>query len=91
MKGSEKKILRSKSHHLKPVINIGKNGITEAQIKKIDDTIKVKELIKIKILKNAPLDSREKLLNAVNELGCELIQEKGKIFTIFREKPTDEN
>ena len=53
MESKERQKLKAKSHHLKPVINIGKNGVTREQIKKIDDTIRVKELIKIKILNNA--------------------------------------
>ncbi len=91
MEAKEKKKLKALSHHLKPVINIGKYGITEAQVKKIDETVEVKELIKIKILNNAPQNSRDELINILDKINCKIIQEKGKIITIYRKKSSDEN
>ncbi len=91
MENKEKKILKAISHNLKPVINIGKKGITQAQIKKIDETVDVKELIKIKILSNAPQNAREDLITNLNGMNCEIVQEKGKIITIYRKKIPNED
>lgn len=40
--------LKAKAHHLKPIILIGKNGITESVIQEIDGALYAHELIKIK-------------------------------------------
>ena len=39
---------------MKPVINIGKNGVTDSIIDEVRDQMKGKSEIKIRILKNAP-------------------------------------
>lgn len=51
--------LRKKSRELKPIINIGKNGLTEGLLQEIERTLKKKKLIKIKINRSA-LDAKEK-------------------------------
>lgn len=44
--------LKQESQTLKPLINIGKNGLTENAILHINKVLKDKKLIKIKILEN---------------------------------------
>lgn len=51
--------LRKKARTLKPIINIGKNGLTEGLLQEIDRMLKKKKLIKIKINRSA-LDAKEK-------------------------------
>ena len=50
LKGSQRKKLRSFGHHLDPVVMIGKNGLTDAVIQKIDEALESHELIKIKFV-----------------------------------------
>ena len=44
--------LRSLAHHLKPIVNIGKLGITEGSISSIDEALDSHELIKVKFIQN---------------------------------------
>ena len=48
--GKQKKFLRSEAHSLKPIFQIGKDGVGEKQINSINDALKAKELIKVKLL-----------------------------------------
>jgi RNA-binding protein len=48
MKGFEKKYLRGLAHDLKPVVLIGKEGITDGIVRAIDEGLSQHELIKIK-------------------------------------------
>jgi RNA-binding protein len=48
LKGFQKKYLRGLAHGLKPVVQIGREGVTEAVIRAIDDGLFRHELIKIK-------------------------------------------
>lgn len=48
LKGSQRKYLRSQAHHLKPLVMIGRNGITEQLLGSVDLALKDHELIKIK-------------------------------------------
>ena len=45
----EKKILRKKGCSLKPVVMVGKNGLTDAVLAEIDVSLTSHELIKIRI------------------------------------------
>ncbi len=48
LKGSQKKYLKGLAHSLKPVVQIGKEGMTEGVIRAVDDSLLRHELIKIK-------------------------------------------
>jgi RNA-binding protein len=48
MKGSARKYLRSQAHHLKPVVIVGKNGVSAQLIGSVDLALKDHELIKVK-------------------------------------------
>jgi len=47
LKGADRRFLRSKAHHLKPVVQIGQQGLTEAVLSIIDQNLTAHELIKI--------------------------------------------
>jgi RNA-binding protein len=51
--------LKLRARDLKPVMSIGKNGITEGAIKQLDIDLETKQLIKVKLLKTF-LDSHDK-------------------------------
>ncbi|MCI7238353.1 MAG: ribosome assembly RNA-binding protein YhbY [Anaerococcus sp.] len=82
--GKQRAALKQEAHDFKPVINIGKNSITDELIKAIDEALEARELIKIKILSNN-LDDQEEIVNDVIErLDAEFISHLGSIFTIYR-------
>ncbi len=76
--------LRSKAHHLKPVIWIGQSGITESIIAEIETALDHHELIKIKlrvgdkVLKNKTIEDICLASHALN------IQSIGNIVSIYR-------
>lgn len=50
----QRQYLKSAAHHLKPVIQIGKGGITPALIAELDAALTAQELVKIKVNNNSP-------------------------------------
>lgn len=50
LKGNQCRYLKSKAHHLDPIVMIGKNGLTDAVLDKIDKSLNDHELIKIRFL-----------------------------------------
>ena len=63
--------LKKISHGYKPLVNIGKGGISENTLKQIDDTLNKREVMKIKILNNN-LDDRDMLIDEIlTKLDCE--------------------
>ena len=50
LKGYQKKYLRSKAHALRPVVVVGKNGLTSQVLEKVEASLTEHELIKIRFL-----------------------------------------
>ena len=48
LSSTQRSYLRSQSHHLEPVVLIGKNGITDVTIETVNKALNARELIKIK-------------------------------------------
>ena len=80
----QRKFLKSKAHHLKPVVIIGKIEINECIIKAIDESLKAHELIKIKF--NQHKDLKVQIINTINKRSnSESIGLIGNIAIIFRQ------
>ncbi|MES2505018.1 MAG: YhbY family RNA-binding protein [Myxococcota bacterium] len=77
--------LKAQAHHLKPIVSVGKNGITENLLKEIDAALNTHELIKIKFLESA-LELMENL-TFVQDLKAELVNTQGHIVTLHRKNP----
>ena len=59
LSGKQKSYLRSEAHHLQPIFQIGKGGLTEPIIKQIEEALEARELIKVSILQNCEEDKNE--------------------------------
>jgi len=44
--------LKSLAHSLKPILQVGKEGITEASIGSLEDALNTRELLKVKVLES---------------------------------------
>lgn len=81
----EKQNLKSRAHHLKPVIRIGNNGVSENVIAETNNALNTHELIKVHI-EHDEREVRQEAAELLSEkTGAELVQKIGKIFVLFRE------
>jgi RNA-binding protein len=82
---TEKKKLKSAAHHLKPVVQIGKKGLTVSLITAVDNALESHELIKIKFLEYK--DDKDKLSIQISDnTSSEIICIIGNIVILYREK-----
>ena len=86
MTSKERAALRAKANPLEPIIQIGKEGISDNLITQIDNTLDARELIKIRVhLESAPETPKELAQKLAVALEAEIIQVIGGIIVIFRE------
>jgi RNA-binding protein len=85
-----KKALKAKAHHLKPVILIGNNALTDAVNKEIDRALHDHELIKIRIATEDRNEKKEIVTQLCAANHAELINIIGKIAIVYR-KNDDNN
>ncbi|HBB77370.1 MAG TPA: ribosome assembly RNA-binding protein YhbY, partial [Pseudomonas sp.] len=83
----QKKHYKSIGHHLKPVLIVSENGLTEGVQAELDRALNDHELIKVQ-LRIAERDDRHALIEELCQLGrCELVQAIGKMALIYRKNP----
>jgi RNA-binding protein len=79
--------LRSKAHHLDPMLRVGLGGVTDALVQALDDALRTHELVKIGLTKGAEGDVREIAHDLAARLGAEMVQVIGRTGTMYRENP----
>ncbi len=83
---SERLALKGRAHQLKPTVMIGNAGLTESVLKEIELTLRLHELIKIRVMAERP--EREAMLAEIcTKLNAEPVQHIGKILVIFKPNP----
>ncbi|WP_100065080.1 ribosome assembly RNA-binding protein YhbY [Miniphocaeibacter massiliensis] len=77
--------LKGLAHDMEPLLLIGKGGISENTLKQLDDLLKKRELIKVKILNNNLDDKNEIVETILDNLNAEFVQIIGSKFVVYRE------
>lgn len=90
MTSKERAAWRAKANSLEPIIQIGKEGITDNLITQIDDTLDVRELIKIRVhLETAPESPKQFAPKLAEALQAEVIQVIGGVIVLYRKADPD--
>lgn len=89
MTGKQKRHLKGLAHSLKPLVNIGKQGISEEFSKQIDKCLLDHELIKVKILESCPLDKKTCAQQLSEASLAEVVQLIGKTIILYRPHPEE--
>ena len=80
--------LRSIAHSLKPVVQIGKNGLDDDVVANIDEAFRTRELLKVKVLETAPDSARDIGAALAERLAdTRLVQVIGRTIVLFRPHP----
>ena len=81
--------LRSMAAMQEPVLQIGKDGISDNTVKQCWDVLEARELIKITVLRNAPYTAREACEELCELTHAEPVQVIGNRFVIYRHARKD--
>ncbi len=84
MKSSVRNFLRAEASKLQPVVTVGKAGINDAVIKEISEVLELRELVKINVLNNATLSSKDIIQELAKLLRAEPIQAIGNKVILYR-------
>lgn len=66
------------------ILQVGKGGISDNVIKQVDDALRVRELIKIRVLENSAYTSKEASQMIAEATGSEIVQVIGSKIVLFR-------
>ncbi len=84
MTTKERAEFRSKAMVLKPIFQIGKNGINTNQVQAIDDSLEALELLKVNVLETAEEDVHNIAKKLAEKTNSTLIQVVGNKITLYR-------
>lgn len=87
MKGRERAELRAEAHHLSPAVHVGKDGLSAALITSLDDTLRTRELVKVKLGRTAEIKARDAAAALALATKSEVVQVIGRTATFYRENP----
>jgi len=79
------KAFRGIGHHLKPIVTISENGITEGVQLELERALNDHELIKVKVSCGDREQKQQLIQELVNSCNCELVQTIGKIALVYRQ------
>jgi RNA-binding protein len=85
---SARAALRSRANGLKATVQVGKEGVTDAVARTLEQAFVSVDLLKVKVLEMAPLSAREAApLLAERIDGAFVVQTMGRVVTLYRELP----
>lgn len=84
------KQLKAMAHHLNPLIQVGKNDLTDAAVRQADETIEKRELVKCQVMDGSGLTAKEAGEELAGRLHAELVQVIGNRFVLYRASRRDD-
>lgn len=85
--GKQKRHLRALGSELEPVVQIGKNSITDTVIQGAADALAARELIKVQVLQNCPDEPKDVVAELAAALGAAMVQVIGRKGLLYKENP----
>ena len=81
--------LRSMANSLETILQIGKGGISENTVKQVEDALKARELIKIRVPGNSIYSAKEAANEIAQATGCDVVQVVGTRITLYKQNPEE--
>ena len=85
MKGRERAELRAEAHHLSPTVHVGQHGLTPSVIGSLDDALRTRELVKVKLGNKDDAKPQEVANSLALATNAAVVQVIGRTATLFRE------
>lgn len=91
LKGKQKRYLRSQAHGMRPLFQVGKEGLTSNWLKQVEDAIEKRELLKINVLQNAIVEDKEVIEYIEDNSQIQVVQKIGHVLVLFKQADKREN
>lgn len=87
----QRAFLKSEAHSLKPIVQIGKNGLNDQIKTSVRNALDARELIKVTLLQNTDEDIHDVAEILEDEIGCDTVLKIGRILILYKESSKKEN
>lgn len=83
--GKQKRFLRAMGNEMDPILQVGKEGVTEAVVSSANEALEARELIKGRVLPNSLEEPKAAAEDLAGRAGAELVQVIGRNFLLYKE------
>ncbi len=87
LNSKQRSYLKAYAANIEPTFQIGKGGISEAQVKSIDDYLTAHEIVKVKCLENSLYTAREAAEELADKTNSEVVITIGSKAVLYRRNP----
>jgi RNA-binding protein len=89
LSGKQRRHLRGLGHHLEPLVQVGKLGLTDAAVAAIDQALGDHELVKVRIGTECPEDRADVAGRLAPLVKGEIAQMLGRTLLVYRRHPKE--
>lgn len=89
LNGKQKSYLRGLGHHLNPVVAVGREGVSDALVRKAGVELENHELIKVKVGEGCLEPASELGPALAEQTGSECVQVLGRTVLLYRRRRKD--
>ena len=80
----ERAALKAIAVNLSPIMQVGKDGLTDNVLTQIEEMLYNREIIKINILKNCDYNAKKAIQIICQKLNCEAVQAIGNKVVVYK-------
>lgn len=89
LSGNQRRYLRSLGHHLDPVVQLGKLGLTTGAAGAVSSALAQHELVKVRVGTECPEDRHDVAERLGPSLGAEVVQVLGRTILLYQRRAKD--
>ena len=85
--GKIRRFLHGLAHDRDALVQVGKDGVTDGLVAALDAALTAHELVKVKMMREAPVDRHEAAAEAADKTSSVLCGVVGRTFVLYRRHP----
>ena len=77
--------LRGVANGINAILQIGKEGVTDALVANIAEALEAREIVKVAVLETSPVSAKEAIADVMEKIpGTGAVQVMGRRFTVYK-------
>lgn len=89
LNSKQRAILKGMASKLDAIFQVGKGGIPDTLITQVEDALRKRELIKLRVLDNSMYTAREAAEEIAEKTDADVVQVIGGVFVLFKRNPKE--
>lgn len=89
LNSKQRAALRGIASTMDTIFQVGKGGISDTLIAQVNDALRKRELIKLRVLDNSMYTAREAAEEIAEKTGADVVQVIGSRFVLFKRNPKE--